>query len=131
MKRQSPQAKANRRNANANARAPLFAWAGLVPQVTATQVEYDDLARAIASYEKEVAWDRYQWAKLNAYVAMLDAAIGAENREEVLADMLSRGAYIKRTEYQLEYLCRYLATYLKRPPLEIYEEAEKRLDGLF
>ena len=126
-RRLSPEAKAKQRNRNAAARAPLFAWAGMVPEVTALQVVYDDLGRAIERYEWNIRVERAERAQLAAYIAMLDEYIGAENREEVIADMLSRGSYIQRLQYQLEYLCRYLATYLKQTPLAIHEEAKRRV----
>lgn len=129
-KAQSPEAKARRRNSNAAKRAPLFAWAGLISEVTAQQVVYDDLARAIASYEQALDRERRDNAQYAVYVAMLDEAIGVENREEVIADMLSRGNYIRNRTYQIDFLCRYLAAYLKRSPLEVWEAARKRLDGL-
>lgn len=126
MRRLSPEAKAKQRNRNAAARAPLFAWAGMVPEVTALQVVYDDLGRAVALYEWYVEKERRERKQLAAYIAMLDAYIGEENREEVIADMLSRGSYIQGLVYQLNHLNNYLATYLKRTPLAIYEEAKRR-----
>ena len=126
MRRLSPEAKAKQRNRNAAARAPLFAWAGMVPEVTALQVVYDDLARAIERYEWNLRVERGERAQLATYIAMLDEYIGEENREEVIADMLSRGSYIQRRQYQLNYLNNYLAIYLKRTPLAIHEEAKRR-----
>jgi hypothetical protein len=123
--RHSPERRAAQRNRNLVARAPLFAWAGLIDEWSAEKVIYHDLARAIDSYEKAIAWDRYLIACYTAYIAMLDAAITAENREEVVADMLSRPHLACDLLRQCDYLNSYLATYLNRTPVDIFNEARR------
>lgn len=139
------EARAKRRNAaiadrNQKLREanPLFDQAGLLEQVvqlderhwSALSIAYDDLARGIASYERHMRHEREHQAQFAIYRLMLDEAIGAENTEEVLADYAERWrnhASMQQWEYRLDYLCRYLASYLKCTPLAIFEEAHRRL----
>ena len=114
------------RNRTQAARAPLFAWAGLLEDWTPLRVAYDELARGIASYEWQLERAHTNATQFATLVQMLDEAITAENREEVVADMMSRwylAGYIVR---QIDYLCTYLARYLNRTPLDIWEEVERR-----
>lgn len=143
---QSFEARARRRNAAIAERNqkkrdanPLFDQAGLLNQVvqlderqwTALSIAYDDLARGIDSYERWLAHERDNRRRYGIYRQMLDEAIGAENTEEVVADYEERWrghAAMQQWEYRLDYLCRYLATYLKRTPLDVYNEAQQRYD---
>lgn len=129
-----------KRNAKKAAANPLFEAAGILDQVVPLEapnwdrlrVIYFDLARDIASYEwwlERERRHRRQWA---VYVQMLDEAIGAENREEVLADYDQRypkGHSMQQWEYRLSYLNTYLARYLKRTPLEVFHEAQARMEA--
>jgi hypothetical protein len=119
--------RAANRNRKQAARAPLFAWAGLLEDWTPQQVAYDELARGIASYERAVNWDRQNVTQLATLVQMLDEAISAENREEVVADMMSRSYLAGYIVRQIDHLCAYLARYQKRLPLDVYNELVRRI----
>jgi len=129
-------AERNQKKLDAN---PLFEHAGIIDQVVqldqrqwdALSIAYDDLARGIDSYERAIAHERENRRKYAVYCQMLDEAIGPENTEEVVADYEERWrdhVAMQQWEYKLNYLCRYLAAYLKRSPLEIFQEAQQRLE---
>lgn len=146
VKHQSFEARASRRNRAADQRNqkkrdgnPLFDQAGILDQVvrleapnwTALSVAYDILARDIASYERAVAEERRNRQKYAVYRQMLCEAIGEENVEEVEADYTERWRGHRAMEqwgYRLNYLNNYLARYAGRAPLDVYEEAQRRLE---
>lgn len=138
----STQAKANRRNSNATKRNqkqaernPLFAQAGILDQVvklskcdwTALEVTYHDLARDIEAYERRLAQEKRNKARYEAYKQILSDAIGPDNFDEVEADYNQRwhtGHPMQQWEYRLNYLNNYIATFTKRAPLDIWEQAK-------
>jgi hypothetical protein len=124
----------NQKQRDAN---PLFEHAGILDQVVqldqrqwdALSLAYDELARGIASYERWLCEEREERQRYAIYRQMLCEAIGEENVEEVVADYDLRWQghpAMQQWCYKLDFLCRYLATYLKRTPLDVYEEACRR-----
>ncbi len=147
-RRQSFEARAGRRNKaieqrNARKRAqnPLFDHAGILGQVvtlqepnwTALSVAYGEIAIGIATYERAIEEERRNQLRYATYRHMLAEAIGEENVEEVEADYAQRwpeGHSMRQWCYRLNYLNNYLARYLKRTPLDIFEEANARAPSL-
>lgn len=125
------------RNAKVRAANPLFDQAGILDQVVqlderqwnALAIAYDDLARGIASYERTIAAERRHQREYAIYYQMLCEAIHEENAEEVVADYHERWRNhraMQQWEYRLNYLNNYIAAYLKRTPLDIFDEAKQR-----
>lgn len=141
---QSFDARARRRNAAIAERNqkqrdanPLFDAAGILDQVvrlderqwTALSVAYGEIEIGIRTYERELDAESNYRRRYAIYRQMLCEAIGDENVEEVEADYDQRwpkGHSMQQREYRLNYLNRYLATYLQRTPLDVFEEAQQR-----
>lgn len=143
-RRQSFEARASRRNAAIAERNrkkieanPLFEHAGILDQVVqldqrhwdALSVAYHEIEIGIRTYEREVAEQRQNQRRYDTYRQMLCEAIGEENVEEVEADYNQRwpkGHSMQQWAYRLNYLNNYLAHYLKRTPLDVFDEASRR-----
>jgi intergrase/recombinase len=92
-------------------------------------VVYGEIEIGIRTYEEEIERERVYRRRYAIYRQMLREAIGEENVEEVEADYDQRwpkGHSMQQREYRLNYLNRYLATYLKRTPLDVFDEAQQR-----
>lgn len=147
MPQQSFEARAARRNraiAERNQkrreRNPLFDQAGIIDQVAplderqwdALALAYDEIGRGVEHYERALAREAENQARYATYRHMLCLAIGEENVEEVEADDYERWHthnVMWGWHYRLDRMCRYLATYLNRTPLDIFNEAQQRRDG--
>ena len=147
MRHQSFEARAARRNraiAERNQKVrdanPLFDQAGMLDQVAplndrqwdALALAYDEIGRGVAHYQRALAREAENQARYATYRHMLCLAIGEENVEEVEADDYERWhthPAMWDWGFRLDRMCRYLATYLNRTPLDIYNEAQQRRDG--
>lgn len=145
MKRQSFEARARRRNTEIHRRNqkkidanPLFDQAGILDQVVtldkrrwdALSVAYNEIEIGIRTYEEHIAEERRHQLEYDAYWQMLCEAIGEENAEEVVADYAERWrnhTSMQQWCYRLDYLCTYLSRYLKRTPLDIFQEVRDRI----
>lgn len=143
MRTLAPETKAKRRNANAVARYPLFAHAGLLDQIgvkadwNALQIQDDEFARAIQRDIQRAAQEQRNRRLHAVFIQMLDEAITEENREEVTADYdnrIERGGFASHALAQwsnrIDYLNGYIALYTKRTKLEVYEEAIRRMEAV-
>ena len=134
QRRLSPATRARVKINRIKAALPLFDHAGILDQVAdiaydARRIVDEDFARAIGS---DLFWQdkaRYEQRQYAMYIAFLDEVIGQENREEIEADYAERWrdhSSMRQMVYRISYLNTYLANYLKRTPLEIFEEAKRR-----
>jgi hypothetical protein len=132
-------AERNQKKRDAN---PLFEAAGILHQVvqlderqwTALSVAYGEIEIGIATYERELEAERNNRRRYAIYRQMLCEAIGEENVEEVEADYdqrWSKGHSMQQWSYRLSHLNKYLATYLKRTPLDIFNEVQQRYQVLW
>lgn len=143
-RRQTPEAKARRRNkaiasrnAKIKASLPLLDFGGVVEEVaplnhhewTAQTVADDEIARGFATDQWYLDKDRDSLRRYTILIEMLDEAITAENREEVLADYAERyrtNDSMLQLFRWISYLNNYLADYLNVPRLVIFEETNRR-----
>lgn len=120
---------------------PLFDHAGIVDQVAtldprqwdALRVAYDDIERGMQQYLWWRDRERDEQRRYAIYIQMLDELIGADNREEVLADYAERWrdhTSMQQMSYRINALNTSLARLTGRTPLDIFYEAQQRNAGI-